>query len=325
MNTPSLQSNAAVFAPDPLGTPNSEHSHGVSWPAIFAGATGAAVISLVLILLGTGIGFSAVSPWGDQGVSSTTVGVSTIVWITVVQILASLLGGYLAGRLRAKWVSIHSHETYFRDTAHGFLAWAVGTLITATLLSSTISSVVGGGLKAGASVAGGAATIAGTGAAGVAAGASGSSASSSSSSDLMGYLTDSLFRPGNGQSPGMPGASTTSSPTAEVGRIFSTSLKNGSMSPADSAFLAQLISQRTGISADDAQKRVNDTFAQAQQTIEEAKAQAKAAADAARKATAAFALWLVVSMLIGAFTASWAATFGGRLRDGVDTGTTVTH
>ena len=98
-------------------------------------------------------------------------------------------------------------------------------------------------------------------------------------------------------------------------------IKNGSLSPADSQYLAQLVAQRTGITPDDAQKRVNDTFAQAQQAIGEAKAQAKAAADAARKSAATLALWLVVSMLIGAFTASWAATFGGRLRDGVEVST----
>ena len=294
----------------------STHSHAVSWAAIFAGATGAAVLSMVLLLLGTGIGFSAVSPWSDQGASATTVGISTIIWMTVVQILASLLGGYLAGRLRAKWVSVHSHEAYFRDTAHGFLAWAVATLVTATLLSSAIGSMVGGGLKAGASIAGGAASIAGTGAAGAAASAAGST---STGSDPMGYLTDSLFRPGAGQSPMASNGSSSSTPTAEVGRIFTTSLKSGSLSPADSQYLAQLVAQRTGISVDDAQKRVNDTFAQAQQAIGQAKAEAKAAADAARKASAALALWLVVSLLIGAFTASWAATFGGRLRDGVDT------
>lgn len=294
-------------------------SHAVSWAAIFAGATGAAVFSMVLLLLGTGIGFSAVSPWSDQGASTTTVGISTLVWMTVVQVLASLLGGYLAGRLRAKWVSVHSHEAYFRDTAHGFLTWAVATLVTATLLSSAVGSIAGGGLKAGASMAGGVATIAGTGAAGAAASATGSN---STASDPMGYLTDSLFRAGAGQAPMAPNGSNTATPTAEVGRIFTTSLKNGSLSSADSQYLAQLVAQRTGISPDDAQKRVNDTFAQARQTIGQAKADAKAAADTARKASAALALWLVASLLIGAFTASWAATFGGRLRDGVDK---VTH
>ena len=102
-------------------------------------------------------------------------------------------------------------------------------------------------------------------------------------------------------------------------------IKNGSLSPADSQYLAQLVAQRTGLSANDAQKRVNDTFAQIQQSIQEAKAQAQAAADAARKASAALALWLVVSLLLGAFAASWAATFGGRLRDGLDTGARSTN
>jgi len=83
------------------------------------------------------------------------------------------------------------------------------------------------------------------------------------------------------------------------------SLKNGSLSSPDSQYLAQLVAQRTGMSADDAQKRV--------------KSQAKVAADAGRKASAALALWLVVSLLLGAFAASWAATFGGQLRDRQDT------
>jgi hypothetical protein len=313
MNSPSLsQSNAAVFANDSPPTHTSNyHSHGVCWPAIFAGAAGAAVLSLVLLLLGTGIGFSAVSPWKNQGVSATTVGVSTIIWMTIVQVLASLLGGYLAGRLRTKWVSLHNHEAYFRDTAHGFLAWAVATLLTASLLSSAVGTIVGGGLKAGGTVAGGAATIAGAGAAGVAGSAGGS--------DALSYFTDSLFRPGAGQTPAAPNGANSPSPSAEVGRIFSTSLMNGNLSANDTQYLAQLVAQRTGMSAEDAQKRVNDTFAQAQQSIQEAKTHAQAAADAARKASAALALWLVVSLLIGAFTASWAATFGGRLRDGLET------
>lgn len=304
----------ATHHAEPHAPDRSTLANAVSWGAVFAGATAAAVLSMVLLLLGTGVGFSAVSPWTDQGASATTVGVSTIIWMTVVQILASLFGGYLAGRLRAKWVSVHSHESYFRDTAHGFLAWAVATLVTASLLSSAVGSIVGGGLKAGASVAGGVASIAGTGAAsaGIATG------SDSSVGSSMSYFTDSLFRAGAGQTASASNGSGSSSPTAEVGRIFATSLKDGAMSQADTQYVAQLISQRTGISADDAQKRVIDTFAKAQQAIGQAKADAKAAADTARKASAALALWLVVSLLFGAFSASWAATLGGRTRDQVE-------
>src|SRR6185436_5798048 len=110
----------------------------VSWAAVFAGAAAACVLSLILMILGTGTG----------------------VWVIFMQLAASVLGGYIAGRLRTKWVSLHTEEVAFRDTAHGFLAWAVATLITAALLTSTVSAIVSGGVKAGAQVAGGAATAA---------------------------------------------------------------------------------------------------------------------------------------------------------------------
>ena len=138
----------------------------VSWGAVIAGAVGAAALSLVLFLLGTGLGLAVVSPWVSEGISGTTAGVSTIAWVTAVQLLASLLGGYLAGRLRTRWVTVHTDEVFFRDTAHGFLAWAVATLLMATLLSSAIGTAISAGLKAGGEVAKSAVTAAGTGAEG---------------------------------------------------------------------------------------------------------------------------------------------------------------
>ena len=125
----------------------------VSWAAVIAGAVGAAALSLVLFVLGTGLGLAVVSPWAGEGISGTTASVSTIVWVTVVQLLASVLGGYLAGRLRTRWITVHTDEVYFRDTAHGFLAWAVATLLMATLLSSAIGTALSAGLKAGGEVA----------------------------------------------------------------------------------------------------------------------------------------------------------------------------
>ncbi len=329
MNTAVLPSSAAgIVAEDGARThalPDRRSTHAVSWAAIFAGATGAAVLSLVLMLLGSGVGLSTVSPWVDRGASAATVGLSAIIWMTVVQLLASLVGGYLAGRLRARWISMHDHELFFRDTAHGFLAWAVATLVTASLLSSAVGSVMSGGVKASAAIAGSAATIAGGGAAV----ATGNAGSSTNGSDPLSYFTDSMFRLPAGTGPGAaPGGAAMSQsahaagnappPTAEVGRIMAMSLKNGALAPADSQYVAQLVAQQTGMTPEEAQKRVSDTYAQAQQSIRDAKAQAQAAADIARKASAVLALWLVVSLMVGAFTASWAATFGGRLRDAVD-------
>ncbi len=98
-----------------------EHNSAVSWAAIFAGSVGAAALSLLLLILGTGLGFSAVSPWSTEGISATTLGFSAIAWLSFTQIAASGMGGYLAGRLRTRWFGAHNDEVFFRDTAHGFL------------------------------------------------------------------------------------------------------------------------------------------------------------------------------------------------------------
>src|SRR5690349_17076553 len=97
-------------------------STAVSWGAVIAGAFAACTLSLILMLLGSGLGLTMVSPWSGTGPSVTTFAVSTAVWLVIVQWLSSGVGGYLAGRLRTKWVNVHTDEVYFRDTAHGFLA-----------------------------------------------------------------------------------------------------------------------------------------------------------------------------------------------------------
>lgn len=165
----------------------------VSWAAILAGAAGAAALSLLLIILGTGLGFSALSPWRMEGISATTFGVATIAWLSFTQLAASGIGGYLAGRLRTKWLDVHTDEVYFRDTAHGFLTWAIASLLTAVILTSVMSSI-GSGVRAGAEVVGkAAATAAGTAAGSTAMlGATGGNADEEDTS--LGYFIDSLFR-----------------------------------------------------------------------------------------------------------------------------------
>jgi hypothetical protein len=293
----------------------------VSWAAVIAGAVGAAALSLVLFLLGTGLGLAAASPWSGEGISGATAGVSTIIWITVVQLLASVLGGYLAGRLRTRWVTVHTDEVFFRDTAHGFLAWAVSTLLMATLLSSAAGTAVSSGLKAGGAVAKSAATMAGAGVG--PAGASVARGESAQDANPLGYFVDSLFRvdrdrassPGATQSP--PNAAQPASPDRipEVTRIFTNALRNGELADPDRQYLGQLVAEKTGLAQAEAEQRVMDTFNRLKQTLDQAAAKAKQVADDARKASALLALWLVVSLFVGAFVASFAATLGGRLRD----------
>jgi len=88
-------------------------------------------------LLGSGLGLPAASPWSDN--SGVAFGIGAILWLTFNQLAASAIGGYMAGRLRVKWASLHTDEMYFRDTAHGLLAWALSTMLVAALFSSVIS------------------------------------------------------------------------------------------------------------------------------------------------------------------------------------------
>ena len=303
----------------PLGAAQQTGS-AVSWGAILAGAAAAAALSLVLLILGTGLGLSSVSPWAQAGIAASTFGVSTILWITFTQLVASGMGGYLAGRLRTKWAAVHTDEVYFRDTAHGFLAWAVASLATAALLGSVIASIVAGGAQAGATVAGGAVAAAGAGGAAMASAERGAGTSGTGAGSPGAYFVDALFRrDATSTNPATPVAGGApdngAAPIAEAGRIFASAAQAGTLPADDARYLGQLVAQRTGLAQPEAEKRVTDTFARMQTALRDAKAAAAEAADKARKASAYAALWLFVSLLSGAFVASLAATFGGRRRD----------
>jgi hypothetical protein len=282
------------------GTPGGPSA--VSWGAIFAGAAAAAALALILLLLGTGLGLSSISPWAQEGASAKALGVGTAVWVIFMQLAASALGGYMAGRLRTRWVGLHTDEVAFRDTAHGFLAWAVSMLLTAALLTSAVSAIVSGGVQAGAQIAGGAASAAAGGAASAAA-----DAARSADGGPMGYLFDSLFRGPKGPK----GPSSPEQATAEVARIFANAAGTGKLPDEDARYAAQVVAQRSGVSQQEAEKRVNETFNQ----IQTKKKEAREVADTARKASAAAALFLFITLLIGAFVASYAAIIGGRQRD----------
>lgn len=281
----------------------------VSWGAIVAGATAAAALSLILLILGIGLGLSSVSPWAHNGIGAATFGVSTILWVTFTQLVASAMGGYLAGRLRTKWVAVHTDEVYFRDTAHGFLAWAVASLATAALLTSVIGAIVSGGIQAGASVAGP------------------GMVKSDSNSGPIGYFVDSLFRKdmnaaatastsaANGATAGGAAEQAVAASRSEVTRIFINTIRTGALPAEDVQYVGQLVALRTGLTQQAAEKRVSDTYTRAQAKLRDAKTAASDAAEKARKASAYAALWLFISLLIGAFVASLAATYGGRQRD----------
>jgi len=258
------------------------HSSGVSWGAVIGGAFAAAALSLIMLALGAGFGLAAISPWSNVGASAAAVGTTAIIWLIITEAVAASMGGYLAGRLRTKWHAIHNDEVHFRDTANGFLVWAVAVVITVAFLGAAAASM-----------------------AGVAESSNGSVKTEGALADggLGGnaYFIDRLFR-----SDHIASGENDLFARDEAARIFEHSLSGNEVSGADTAYLAQLVSAKTGLNVNDAQKRVSDTIAAARD----------AAADA-RRATAHVLLWIFLALLIGAFCASYAATIGGRQRDHV--------
>lgn len=291
---------STILATD-VAAPVESSSSAVSWGPIIAGALAASTLTFILMLLGSGLGLTMVSPWSNESASVTTFAASTAIWLVIVQWLSSGLGGYLTGRLRTKWVGIHTDETFFRDTAHGFMAWALATLLVVFVLGSAVSSAIGTGVQA-------ASTVASGGAMGASAGAT---ANANGASDTASYFVDTLFRPTDPARLAAPGADGDAAAAAQASRILVASAASGEVSADDKAYLGQLVAARTGLSEADATARVDAVIAQ----MGQAKVAAQEAADTARKAGATFALLGALSLMVGAFIASAAAALGGRQRD----------
>lgn len=268
------------------GLAGGSNSSAVSWGAIFAGAVAAAATTLLMIMVTTGLGFAAVSPYPGSGVSATTFTLLTAAWLIGVHALASSVGGYIAGRLRTRWTGLHTDEVYFRDTAHGLLAWATGILAGGLLLGSVLTSAIGTGAQTAANILGPAAQ-----------GAVSQQASSGGNGSSM--MLDRMFRSDRPT----PDANDQNA-RAEVGRIMANAVATGNLPQDDKAYVAQVIASRTGVSQQDAEKRIDDALNNA-----------KATAEKARKGAMYASLWSVVALLIGAFCASAFAGFAGQLRD----------
>jgi hypothetical protein len=284
-----------------VATPVESSKSAIAWGPILGGAVAATGISLILILFGSGLGLTMVSPWSGESSSAATVGISAAIWLVVVQWLSAALGGYLTGRLRTKWAAVHTDEVFFRDTAHGFVSWAVATVFVAGFLASSLGSLAG----AGAQAVGSAATTAG-----IAGGTAAASSASSSNGDNMAtsYFTDALLRPQQAQARAQ---NDDAAATAEVSRILLNGAVQGGVPDDDKAYLATIVAARTGLSPDESRARVDAVL----KRIDDAKVAAQQAADEARKAAATTALVGSLSLLVGAFISCAAAALGGRQRD----------
>jgi hypothetical protein len=274
----------------------------LAWGPVIGGAVAASATTLILLLFGSGVGLTIVSPWTNDSASAATVGITAGIWLVVVQWLSSALGGYLTGRLRTKWAGVHTDEVFFRDTAHGFLSWALATVVVAGLAGSAFTSLVGSGVQAAGSAAS-TATVAG---------AAASSGDAAGPDIATSYFTDALLRPQDLRS---RADTDNAAATAEVSRILMNGAIQGGVPDDDKAYLAAIVASRSGLTPEEARARVDGVL----QQIDEAKKTAQQTADEARQAAATTAMLGALSLLVGAFIACAAAALGGRQRDDEET------
>jgi hypothetical protein len=267
-----------------------EQASGVSWGAIAAGAVVAAALSLALIALGVGLGLSAISPWSGSGASATTFKIGSGVYLAVVAVLASTVGGYLAARLRTKWTTLNPNEVFFRDTAHGLITWAFATVLSAVALGSATTSIVGGTAHS----------------------LVGASSQATAPGPVDGAV-DLVFRraaPADASAQSV----TRAEARAEMTRLFASKLSDGGdLSSEDRAYAARVVAAQTGLSPADAEKRVSEVIVETKRSL-----------DTARRSAAQLSLWLTASLFLGAFAATLAAVEGGQLRDGTWNGRKLT-
>jgi len=209
---------------------------GISWPAVAAGAVVTCALTVVLIAFGLGLGLSVVSPWAGSGVSATTFKIGTGLYLIVIAMLSSSIGGYIAGRLRSRWIGVHSDEVYFRDTAHGFVAWAFASVLGTILLASPVSSLIEGG---------GSAAV------------QGSASAGRSSGPMDGYV-DTLLR---SDAPASQQGNSNQS-RGELDRLMVSSFRDGSdLKPSDREYVSKVVAARTGLSQADATRKATAQLA----------------------------------------------------------------
>lgn len=262
----------------------------VDWPAIFAGVVLASAVSLVLLTFGSAIGLSMTSAREGESASIFWIAIVGGLWILWVQMSSAFAGGYLTGRMRRRVGDASEYESDIRDGSNGLVTWALGTLVAATIAYSGVM---------------GAANVAGQAAGAVAATAGSAASAVADTVDPSELLVDRALR-GRADAPALSDADRSS-----VGRIIVSAATGEDIEQADRDYLVSMISARSGISPEEASQRIDQVVAQAR----EIEAEARAAAEQARKASLVAAFLTAAALLVGAAVSYWAATMGGNHRD----------
>jgi hypothetical protein len=307
----------------PVALHSTTHIRSVQWGAVILGTIGAMAISMVLLTFGAGIGLSAASAQPYAGASAKALAVISAIYIAISLVASFGAGGYVTGRMRSLNEADDIAEIDFRDGAHGFAVWALAVVVGGALVASGIGGTIK--LATQATVAAGAATAAGA--------ASNPDISSRLSMSPTDYAMDRLMAPAPATAnpapvpaagaagipapppamAGMPATAPSASRTdlnAPMGRIFAATLKSGQLDPRDRTTLVSMVMQQTGLPQAEAEKRVDDTYAE----LKTAEQKARDAAEKARKAALITAFAAATTLLLGCAAACAGASAGAHNR-----------
>jgi hypothetical protein len=287
-----------VVTPQVAVTAVDDRGSYVDWPAVIAGIAIASAISIVLLGFGSAIGLSFVDFRAGNDVNPFWIAMAAALWLLWVQVSSFMAGAYATGRLRKRHNDATEDEVDVRDGAHGLLVWAGALVIGALIAAGGIGAVANAVGSAAATVTNAVSNVADD---------------ASSAIDPTAYYADWLLRPAppaEGAAPAAPAADTAAA-RGEAGRILAQATIAGSVGDTDRAYLGQLVAANTGLPPDQATARVDEVMA----AIDQAKAQAAEAAEAARKTAVLGAFLTAASFLVSAVGAFWAAQKGGRHRD----------
>ncbi len=288
----------------------------LDWGPVILGALGAAAMSVVLLAFGSALGLSVVSPYPYAGISGKGAAILAAVYLALVMVASFAAGGYIAGRMRSPWRTTDETESHFRDGAHGFGVWSIGVLLGAALAASGVGVVVSAAGKATTAIA-----AAGT------AGAASNPALGQLSLRPTDYAIDRLLAPapagastapeatpaapGGAQPAAAPARRARADLEAPMARALAAGLTTPQLDVRDRTYLARVVADQTGMPQAEAEKRVDETYAD----LKAAEQKARDAAEAARKTAIIAAFLAAATLAIGCAAACAGAALGARHRD----------
>lgn len=268
----------------------------VSWGAIMAGAVIAVMIGLMLNILGTAIGVTAVDAVEGGTPDASTFGIGAAVWLLLATLIGLGVGAYAAARL--------SGTADKTDAAlHGVGVWAIGFLLSAVLVGNLIGSAASSAFTTASSLVGGAAQTAGSAVSAAADQVNPQAALDRARASLSGSSD--------------PARMTTEQRGAEITSILANGVSSGGLSDSQRQRLAALVSAEAGIPQQEAARRVQAYEAEAQRLAREASERAARAAEAAATGAATAAYAAFGTLLLGAIVSILAARAGARNLVGV--------